>query len=142
MWAARAERCRPASVSESRREVRLNNKVPSFASILLTAFETVAFDSCNSMAAPANERICATLARIARPSRSGSLDIAKLRNNKLQRASQETTHRRLGHALPSGTLLVGLGRTRLSVAASTLAEGYNLIDLLPGPRTYTIGSPT
>jgi hypothetical protein len=47
----------------------------SRASILLTAFETVALESFSSAAAPAKERSSTTLAKIARPSKSGSLAI-------------------------------------------------------------------
>src|SRR5882724_10249674 len=74
--AARPASCRPASVSAIRRDVRLNNRVFSFLSTLLTAFDTVALESFSSAAAAANERVSATLAKIAKPSRSGSLDIS------------------------------------------------------------------
>jgi hypothetical protein len=76
MFAARSDSCRPASVNAIRRDVRLNKRVLSFASTRLTAFETVAFDSLSSAAAAANERISATFAKIAKPSRSGSVDIS------------------------------------------------------------------
>jgi hypothetical protein len=39
-----------------------------------TAFETVAFDSRSSSAAPTKERVCTTFAKIARPSKSGRFD--------------------------------------------------------------------
>src|SRR6266566_3242073 len=74
--AARPANCRPASVRAIRRDVRLNNRVFNFLSTLLTAFETVALESLSSAAAAANERVSATLAKIAKPSRSGSLDIS------------------------------------------------------------------
>src|SRR5690348_9016315 len=74
--AARPTSCRPASVRAIRRDVRLNNRVFSFLSTLLTAFETVALESFSSAAAAANERVSATLAKIAKPSRSGNLDIS------------------------------------------------------------------
>jgi hypothetical protein len=51
----------------------LNSRVLSFAWTLLTAFETVALDSLSSAAAAAKDRVSATLAKIAKPSRSGSL---------------------------------------------------------------------
>jgi hypothetical protein len=54
----------------------LKSRVLSFASTRLTAFETVAFESLSSAAAAANERISATLAKIAKPSRSGSFDMS------------------------------------------------------------------
>src|SRR5262245_40479081 len=73
---ARSDSCRPASVNAIRRDVRLNNRVLSFASTLLTAFETVALDSFSSIAAAAKERVSATFAKIAKPSRSGSFDIS------------------------------------------------------------------
>src|SRR6266481_6152544 len=76
MCEARSDSCRPASVNAIRRDVRLNNRVFSFLSTLLTAFETVALESFSSAAAAANERVSATLAKIAKPSRSGSLDIS------------------------------------------------------------------
>src|ERR1700722_13689616 len=50
----------------------------TFGSTLLTAFETVALESFSSAAAAANERISATLAKIAKPSRSGSFDMSIL----------------------------------------------------------------
>jgi hypothetical protein len=56
--------------------VRLNNRVLSFASTLPTAFETVALDSFSSVAAPEKERVSATFAKIAKPSRSGSFDMS------------------------------------------------------------------
>ena len=49
------------------------SRAPSRFSILLTALETVALESFSSAAAPAKERISTTLAKIARPSKSGSL---------------------------------------------------------------------
>ena len=67
--------CRPASVSANRRDVRLMSRAPSLASILLTAFETVALESFSSAAALAKERSSTTLANIASPSKSGSLVI-------------------------------------------------------------------
>src|SRR5580704_14005116 len=78
MWAARSASCLPASVGDRRREVRFSSRAPSRRSSRLTAFDTVAFDSCRSAAARANERICNTLAKIARPSKSGSFDMARL----------------------------------------------------------------
>jgi hypothetical protein len=48
----------------------------------LTALDTVAFDSCSSAAARENDCICRTFAKIAKPSKSGSFDIA----------NSETTH--------------------------------------------------
>src|SRR5216683_1574070 len=74
--AARRESCRPASVNAIRRDVRLNKRVLSFASTLLTAFETVALESFSSAAAAAKERVSATFAKIAKPSRSGSFDMS------------------------------------------------------------------
>jgi hypothetical protein len=47
------------------------SRAPSRFSILLTALETVALESFSSAVAPANERISTTLAKIARPSKSG-----------------------------------------------------------------------
>src|SRR5258708_2203406 len=76
MCEARSNRCRPASVNAIRRDVRLNNRVLSFASTLLTAFETVALESFSSAAAAAKERVSATFAKIAKPSRSGSFDMS------------------------------------------------------------------
>src|SRR5712671_4586300 len=76
MCKARSDRCRPASVNAIRRDVRLNNRVLSFASTLLTAFETVALESFSSAAAAAKERVSATFAKIAKPSRSGSCDMS------------------------------------------------------------------
>jgi hypothetical protein len=76
MCEARSESCRPASVNAIRRDVRLNNRVLSFASTRLTAFETVALESFNSAAAAAKERVSATFAKIAKPSRSGSFDMS------------------------------------------------------------------
>jgi hypothetical protein len=73
MCAARPESCRPASVRASRRDVRLMSRAPSRFSSLLTALETVPFESFSSAAAPAKERISTTLAKIARPSKSGSV---------------------------------------------------------------------
>ena len=75
MCAARAASYRPASVKAKRRDVRLMSRVPNLASILLTALETVALESFSSAAAPAKERISTTLAKIASPSKSGSLAI-------------------------------------------------------------------
>ena len=49
------------------------SRAPSRASIRLTALETVALDSFSSAAAPAKERSSMTLAKIASPSKSGSL---------------------------------------------------------------------
>src|SRR5689334_16979490 len=46
----------------SRRDVRLMSRASSRASILLTAFETVALESLSSAAAPAKERSSTTLA--------------------------------------------------------------------------------
>src|SRR5258708_34274605 len=77
MCAARPASCFPASVSASRREVRLKSRVPSRVSTRLTASETVALESFSATAAAANERISATLAKIARPSKSGRLAISK-----------------------------------------------------------------
>ena len=54
--------------------MRLNRRVPNFFSIRLIAFDTVAFDSRSSSAAPTKERVWTTFAKIAKPSRSGSLD--------------------------------------------------------------------
>jgi hypothetical protein len=54
----------------------LNSYVRSFVSTLLIAFETVALESFSSAAAAANERVSATFAKIAKPSRSGSFDIS------------------------------------------------------------------
>jgi hypothetical protein len=65
MCAARTETCRPASVTASRRDVRLSSRAPSLASSLLTAFETVALESFSSVAAAAKERVSTTLAKIA-----------------------------------------------------------------------------
>jgi hypothetical protein len=76
MCAARADGCRPPSVNAIRRDVRLNNHVLSFASTLLTAFETVALESLSSAAAAAKERASATFAKIAKPSRSGNFDMS------------------------------------------------------------------
>jgi hypothetical protein len=63
----------PASVNSKRRAVRIINRAPRRDSILLTAFDTVAFESCNCTAASAKERHSATFAKMASPSRSGSL---------------------------------------------------------------------
>src|SRR5260370_8923442 len=76
MTKGRSDRCRTASVNAIRRDVRLNNRVLSFASTLLTAFETVALESFSSAAAAAKERVSATFAKIAKPSRSGSFDMS------------------------------------------------------------------
>src|SRR5882762_3634107 len=73
MCAARSASCRPASVKAKRRDERLISRPPSRASILLTALETVAFESLSSAAAPAKERISTTFAKIAMPSKSGNL---------------------------------------------------------------------
>src|SRR5580700_4798886 len=73
---ARSDSCRPASVNAIRRDVRSNNRVLSFVSTLPTAFETVALDRLSSAAAAANERVSATFAKIAKPSRSGSFDMS------------------------------------------------------------------
>src|SRR6185437_4239430 len=62
----------PASVSASRREVRLNSRAPSRSSSRPTALETVAFDSASSPAAPAKDRNSTTFAKIASASKSGS----------------------------------------------------------------------
>jgi hypothetical protein len=62
MFTVRSDSCRPAGVSAIRRDVRLNNRVLSFASTLLTAFETVPLESFSSAAAAAKERVSATLA--------------------------------------------------------------------------------
>src|SRR4029077_16746858 len=78
MCEARSDSCRPASVKAIRRDVRLNNRVLSFASTLLTAFETVAFEIFSSAAAAAKERVSATFAKIAKPSRSGRFDMSNL----------------------------------------------------------------
>ena len=51
------------------------SRAPSRASILLTAFETVALESFSSAAAPAKEWDSTILAKIASPSKSGSLAI-------------------------------------------------------------------
>ena len=61
-----------------RRDVRLISRAPKRASILLTAFETVALESFSSVAAPAKERASTTLAKIASPSKSGSLAIGSI----------------------------------------------------------------
>ena len=74
----------PASVSASRREVRLNSRAPSRASSRVTALETVAFDNASSAAAPAKERNSTTFANTANASKSGSLDI------RASRAKMET----------------------------------------------------
>jgi hypothetical protein len=42
------------------------------------AFEIVAFDRYNSAAALLNDRVSATLAKIAKPSRSGSLRMVRV----------------------------------------------------------------
>src|SRR5258708_4576957 len=76
MCEARSDSCRPASVNAIRRDVRLNNRVLSLASTRLTAFETVALERFSSAAAAAKERASATFAKIAKPSRSGSFDMA------------------------------------------------------------------
>src|SRR5207237_9949240 len=69
---ARADNFCPASVSASRREVRLNSRAPSRSSSRLTAFETVALDSASSVAAATNDRNSTTFAKIANASKSGS----------------------------------------------------------------------
>jgi hypothetical protein len=66
---------RPNSVRASCRDVRLNSRAPSRSSSRLTARDTVATDNPITRAAAANERSSATLANIANPSKSGSLDI-------------------------------------------------------------------
>ncbi len=76
--AARAASVRPASVNASRREVRLKSRAPSRASTRLTALDTVAFERSRSSAAREKDCSSATLAKIARPSRSGSPDIAHI----------------------------------------------------------------
>jgi hypothetical protein len=68
MCEARSDSYRPASVNAIRRDVRLNNRVLSFASTLLTAFETVALESFSSAAAAEKERVSTTFAKIAKPS--------------------------------------------------------------------------
>ena len=60
---ARAASFCPASVSASRREVRLNSRAPSRCSSRLTAFDTVALDSASSVEADANERNSTTFAQ-------------------------------------------------------------------------------
>jgi hypothetical protein len=65
--------CLPASVISKRRAVRMISLSPSRASILLTAFDTVAFESLSSFAATAKDRHSATFAKMASPLRSGSL---------------------------------------------------------------------
>src|SRR6201987_1714004 len=81
-----ANRC-PASVSATRREVRLNSRAPSRSSSRLTALETVAFDSASSPAAAANERNSTTFAKIARASKSGSFAIALAHQSKMETMS-------------------------------------------------------
>src|SRR5215470_3338140 len=76
MCAARRESWRPASVNTIRRVVRLKSRVRRFVSTLLIALETVALESFSSAAAAANERVSATFAKIAKPSRSGSFDMS------------------------------------------------------------------
>jgi hypothetical protein len=73
--AARSASFCPASVSASRREVRLNSRAPNRCSSRLTAFETVALDSASSVEAAANERNSTTFAKIASASKSGSFAI-------------------------------------------------------------------
>ena len=75
--AARADSFCPASVKASRREVRLNSRAPSRSTSRVTAFDTVALDNANSLAAAANERNSRTFAKIARPSKSGSFAIGE-----------------------------------------------------------------
>ena len=87
MCAARAVSCRPASVKAKRRDVRLMSRVPSRASILLTALETVALESFSSAAAPAKERISTTLAKIASPSKSGNLAMAQIQKRCVSKVS-------------------------------------------------------
>ena len=53
--------------------MRIISRAPSRDSILLIAFDTVAFESLSSAAASAKERHYATFAKMASPSRSGSL---------------------------------------------------------------------
>src|SRR3954454_5516336 len=79
--AARSDSFCPASVSASRREVRLNSLAPSRCSSRVTAFETVALESASSPAAEANDRSSATFAKIARPSKSGSLAIGLIHHS-------------------------------------------------------------
>jgi hypothetical protein len=55
----------------------LNSLAPNLASNRLTALDTVAFDNRNSAAARAKDCICRTFAKIARPSKSGSFDMAQ-----------------------------------------------------------------
>ena len=75
--AARSDNFWPASVSASRREVRLNSRAPSRSSSRLTAFETVALDSESSVAAAANDRNYTTFAKIASASKSGSFAMGR-----------------------------------------------------------------
>ena len=63
------------------REVRWNSMVFILASRRVMALDTVAWDRASSAAALANEPVSATLAKIAHPSRSGSLFISYSRNN-------------------------------------------------------------
>src|SRR5438477_4330446 len=72
---ARSDSFCPASVSANRREVRLNRRAPSRPSSRVTAFDTVALDSASSAAAAAKDRNSTTFAKIAKPSKSGSLAI-------------------------------------------------------------------
>src|SRR5262249_14139585 len=81
MAAARRLRFWPASVSASRREVRLNRRGASRSSTRGTALGKGAFGRLSSAAAPGEEGRSATLAEIARPSRSGQLDMGDSRNN-------------------------------------------------------------
>ena len=53
----RSYNCRPASVTARRRAARLNRRAPSFRSMRLIAFGTVAFESRSSVAAPTKECI-------------------------------------------------------------------------------------
>src|SRR5262249_46198752 len=73
--AARSASFCPASVSASRREVRLNRRAPNLSSSRLTALDTVALDSASSLEAAAKERNSTTFAKIASASKSGSFAI-------------------------------------------------------------------
>src|SRR4029077_21280753 len=78
---ARADNFWPASVKASLRDVRLKSRAPSRFSNRPTAFETVALDNVNSLAAALNDRNSTTFAKIARPSKSGSFAIWMLRKS-------------------------------------------------------------
>jgi hypothetical protein len=54
------------------------SRAPSRDSTLLIALDTVALESLSSAAAPANERHSATFAKMASPSRSGSLGMIQV----------------------------------------------------------------